>query len=231
MTLLARALIRRHWQGDAIARIDISVCELSNASGQLELFSAEELAALRLPRGLRPAVDRGVRRPPAPGPRRRHGRRGGARRRPAVGAPLTGPGREPDCRPVPGRVDPVMPLRHAPAAARPAPIVAFPSIVHSNRYGTTCIIRGLFHGRVCMQILDQAVAILRAGKGRIEGAKVAARFEALAALGDKAAAIWRGLSRQPGCAPATSTRWSPGSARIASKQLYELSLEARPAGQ
>ena len=57
LALLARAQFRRHWQGEAIARIDISACELANASGQLELFSVEELAALRPPPGLRPVVD------------------------------------------------------------------------------------------------------------------------------------------------------------------------------
>lgn len=57
MALQARALFRRHWQGDAIARIDVSAGDLSNASGQLELFDAEELAALQPPRGLLPAID------------------------------------------------------------------------------------------------------------------------------------------------------------------------------
>ncbi len=52
LALLARALFRRHWQGEAIGRIDISAGDLSNASGQLELFNTEELAALRPPRGL-----------------------------------------------------------------------------------------------------------------------------------------------------------------------------------
>lgn len=78
-----------------------------------------------------------------------------------------------------------------------------------------------------MQILDQAVAILRAGKGRIEGAKVAARFEALAALGDKAAAIWQGYLANPG-APGDKYALVTWVGADRSKQLYELSLEARP---
>lgn len=78
-----------------------------------------------------------------------------------------------------------------------------------------------------MQILDQAVAILRAGKGRIEGAKVAAKFEALAALGDKAAAIWQGYLANPG-APGDKYALVTWVGADRSKQLYELSLEARP---
>lgn len=78
-----------------------------------------------------------------------------------------------------------------------------------------------------MQILDQAVAILRAGKGRVEGAKVAAKFEALAALGDKAAAIWQGYLDKPG-APGDKYALVTWVGADRSKQLYELSLEARP---
>lgn len=78
-----------------------------------------------------------------------------------------------------------------------------------------------------MQILDQAVAILRAGKGRIEGAKVAAKLEALAALGDKAAAIWQGYLANPG-APGDKYALVTWVGADRSKQLYELSLEARP---
>ena len=78
-----------------------------------------------------------------------------------------------------------------------------------------------------MQILDQAVAILRAGKGRTEGAKVAAKFEALAALGDKAAAIWQGYLNNPG-APGDKYALVTWVGADRSKQLYELSLEARP---
>ena len=71
LALLARALFRRHWQGEAIARIEISAGDLSNGSGQLELFSPEELATLRPPRGLPSAFDGGAQRPlalPAPTP-------------------------------------------------------------------------------------------------------------------------------------------------------------------
>jgi hypothetical protein len=78
-----------------------------------------------------------------------------------------------------------------------------------------------------MQILDQAVAILRAGKGRIEGAQVAAKLEALAALGDKAAAIWQGYLANPG-APGDKYALVTWVGADRSKQLYELSLEARP---
>lgn len=76
-----------------------------------------------------------------------------------------------------------------------------------------------------MQILDQAVAILRAGKGRMEGAKVAAKLEALAAMGDKAAAIWQGYLDKPG-APGDKYALVTWVGAERSKQLYELSLEA-----
>jgi DNA polymerase-4 len=66
LALPARALFRRHWQGEAIARIDISAGDLSNASGQLELFNAEELASLRPRRGLLSAFDGGAQRLSAP---------------------------------------------------------------------------------------------------------------------------------------------------------------------
>lgn len=66
LALLARALFRRHWQGGAVARIDIGACDLNNASGQLELFSAEELAGLRPPRGLCPAIEDHARRRAGP---------------------------------------------------------------------------------------------------------------------------------------------------------------------
>jgi hypothetical protein len=77
-----------------------------------------------------------------------------------------------------------------------------------------------------MQILDQAVAIMRAGKGRADGAKVAAKLEAIAALGEQAAQIWQGYLDRPGAAGDKNAlvTWV-GAARA--KQLYELSLGAR----
>ena len=77
-----------------------------------------------------------------------------------------------------------------------------------------------------MQILDQAVAILRAGKGNMEGAKVAAKFEALAVMGDQAAAIWQGYLDKPG-APGDKYALVTWAGADRSKKLYELSLEAR----
>lgn len=49
-----------------------------------------------------------------------------------------------------------------------------------------------------MQILDQAVAVMRAGKGTLDGAKAAALLEAIAAAGEEAARIWQGYVDQPG---------------------------------
>lgn len=49
-----------------------------------------------------------------------------------------------------------------------------------------------------MQILDQAVAVMRAGKGTMDGAKAAALLEAIAATGEEAARIWQGYVQQPG---------------------------------
>lgn len=49
-----------------------------------------------------------------------------------------------------------------------------------------------------MQILDRAVAVLRAGKGTMDGAKAAALLEAMAAAGEEAARIWQGYVQQPG---------------------------------
>jgi hypothetical protein len=49
-----------------------------------------------------------------------------------------------------------------------------------------------------MQILDQAVAVMRAGKGTMDGAKAAALLEAIAAAGDEAARVWQGYVEKPG---------------------------------
>jgi hypothetical protein len=57
-----------------------------------------------------------------------------------------------------------------------------------------------------MQILDQAVeAIQKQGaKGRVQGAPLAAKLEAIAACGDQAARLWQGYLDNPAPA-ATST--------------------------
>lgn len=75
-----------------------------------------------------------------------------------------------------------------------------------------------------MQILDQAVAVMR--KGGADGAQVAAQLEMIAAIGDKAARIWQDYIDSPG---ATGDKYSliswmgPDRARA----LFDLSLEAR----
>lgn len=51
-----------------------------------------------------------------------------------------------------------------------------------------------------MQILDQAVLIMRAGKGTMAGVQAAALLEAIAATGDEAARVWQGYLDQPGAA-------------------------------
>jgi hypothetical protein len=76
-----------------------------------------------------------------------------------------------------------------------------------------------------MQILDRAVAVLRSGKGRADGAKVAAKLEALAVLGEKSVKIWQGYLDQPGATGDKYTLVSWMGADRA-RQLYELSLEA-----
>jgi hypothetical protein len=78
-----------------------------------------------------------------------------------------------------------------------------------------------------MQILDQAVKAIRkqGTKGRVSGAPLAAKLEAIAACGDQAARIWQGYLDNPG-APGdkyTMVSWI-GAERA--KQLYELSLQA-----
>lgn len=75
-----------------------------------------------------------------------------------------------------------------------------------------------------MQILDQAVAVMR--KGGADGAQVAAQLEAIAAIGDKAARVWQDYIDKPGT---TGDKYSliswmgPDRARA----LFDLSLEAR----
>lgn len=49
-----------------------------------------------------------------------------------------------------------------------------------------------------MQILDQAVAVMRAGKGTMDGARAASLLEGIAAAGDEAARIWQGYVDKPG---------------------------------
>ena len=77
-----------------------------------------------------------------------------------------------------------------------------------------------------MQILDQAVQVIRkqGATGRVQGAQLAAKLEAIAACGDQAARIWQGYLDNPG-APGdkyTMVSWI-GAERA--KQLYELSLQ------
>jgi hypothetical protein len=77
-----------------------------------------------------------------------------------------------------------------------------------------------------MQILDQAVQAIRkqGATGRIQGAQLAAKLEAIAACGDQAGRIWQGYLDNPG-APGdkyTMVSWI-GAERA--KQLYELSLQ------
>lgn len=77
-----------------------------------------------------------------------------------------------------------------------------------------------------MQILDQAVeAIQKQGaKGRVQGAPLAAKLEAIAACGDQAARIWQGYLDKPGVPGDKYTIVSWVGAERA-KQLYELSLQ------
>jgi hypothetical protein len=77
-----------------------------------------------------------------------------------------------------------------------------------------------------MQIVDQAVQVIRkqGTTGRVNGAQLAAKLEAIAACGDQAAGIWQGYLDNPG-APGdkyTMVSWI-GAERA--KQLYELSLQ------
>lgn len=74
-----------------------------------------------------------------------------------------------------------------------------------------------------MQILDQAVAVMR--ERGVDGARVAAQLEAIAGCGEQAARLWQGYLASPG-APGdkyTMVSWI-GAERA--KQLHELSLKA-----
>lgn len=77
-----------------------------------------------------------------------------------------------------------------------------------------------------MQTLDQAVAIMRAGKGSMDGARAAAKLEALVAVCEKAARLWQSYLDKPGAAgdKFALVSWvGPDRAR----QLHELGLEAQ----
>jgi len=75
-----------------------------------------------------------------------------------------------------------------------------------------------------MQILDQAVAVMR--KRGADGARVAAQLEEIAAIGEQAARVWQGYLDQPG---ATGDQYSlvtwMGPDRT--RELFDLSLKAR----
>jgi hypothetical protein len=77
-----------------------------------------------------------------------------------------------------------------------------------------------------MQILDLAVEAIRkqGAKGRVSGAQLAAKLEAIAACGDQAARIWQGYLDKPGEPGDKYTIVSWVGAERA-KQLYELSLQ------
>ena len=75
-----------------------------------------------------------------------------------------------------------------------------------------------------MQILEQAVDAMR--KQGANGAEVAAKLEAIAALGDEAARIWQGYLSQPGASGDKYTLISWIGAERA-RQLYELHLKAK----
>ena len=74
-----------------------------------------------------------------------------------------------------------------------------------------------------MQILDQAVAVMR--KRGADGAKVAAQLEAIAACGEQAERLWQGYLANPGAPGDKYTIMSWIGAERA-KQLHELSLKA-----
>jgi len=75
-----------------------------------------------------------------------------------------------------------------------------------------------------MQILDQAVEAIRKQGGN--GAQVAARLEAIAACGDRAARLWQGYLDNPGAPGDKYTIVSWTGAELA-KQLHVLSLQAQ----
>jgi len=77
-----------------------------------------------------------------------------------------------------------------------------------------------------MQILDLAVEAIRkqGAKGRVNGAPLATKLEAIAACGDQAARIWQGYLDKPGEPGDKYTIVSWVGAERA-KQLYELSLQ------
>lgn len=77
-----------------------------------------------------------------------------------------------------------------------------------------------------MQILDLAVEAIRkqGAKGRMSGAQLAAKLEAIAACGDQAARIWQGYLDRPGTPGDKYTIVSWVGAERA-KQLHELSLQ------
>jgi len=77
-----------------------------------------------------------------------------------------------------------------------------------------------------MQILDLAVEAIRkqGAKGRVSGAQLAAKLEAIAACGDQAARLWQGYLDKPDVPGDKYTIVSWVGAERA-KQLYELSLQ------
>lgn len=79
-----------------------------------------------------------------------------------------------------------------------------------------------------MQILDLAVEAIRkqGTKGRVNGAPLAAKLEAIAACGDQAARIWQGYLDKPGTPGDKYTIVSWVGAERA-KQLHELSLQTQ----
>ena len=78
-----------------------------------------------------------------------------------------------------------------------------------------------------MQILDQAVAAIQklGSKGRVNGAPLAAKLEAIAVCGDQAARIWQGYLDSPGASGDKYTLMSWVGAERAI-QLTKLSLQA-----
>jgi len=78
-----------------------------------------------------------------------------------------------------------------------------------------------------MQVLDQAVAAIqaRAGKGRVDGAQVAAKLRAIATCGEQAAGLWQAYLEKPG-APGDKYAMVTWVGPERAKQLHELSLKA-----